>query len=186
MNGSVTPKVISCLCPLGSGFWAISSSRWFCQKRERQGDGEDDQADDEPVAELVEVLDEAELVFVGDRPDATRHPGRPQACFVGDDLGLVRFDPVGRRRFDRAWSTAFGRADRFGGVFLGVVVVFALAGDRVFELADPFAEAVAELRQPFGAEHDQGDDQDDDDLEGADVSEHFVNGNGPRARPDQL
>jgi hypothetical protein len=45
---------------------------------------------------------------------------------------------------------------------LGLVV--ALAADRAAELADPFAERFAQLRQAFGAEDDQGDDQDGDRI----------------------
>src|SRR4249919_231022 len=45
----------------------------------------------------------------------------------------------------------------------------ALATDRSTELADPFAERFAQLRQPFGAEDDQGDDQDDRELHWSDV-----------------
>ena len=44
---------------------------------ERQGDAEDDDADDQPGAQLVEVLDEGEAILVGDRLDAAGHPRRP-------------------------------------------------------------------------------------------------------------
>jgi len=60
--------------------------------------------------------------------------------FVGDDLGLVRFDPVGRRG-STGVVVAFGVPIVFtSGIFDGVVVVvLVVAGDRVFELPDPFA-----------------------------------------------
>jgi hypothetical protein len=92
---------------------------------------------------------------------------------------------VGRRRIDRL-PDGLRLPDRLHvGVFDGVVVL-VLAGDRAFELADAFAQAVAELRQAFGAEHDQRDDEHDDDLKGADISEHLVNGNESWSAPDQL
>jgi len=45
---------------------------------ERQGDTEDDEADDDPEAQLVEVLYKAEAILVRDRLDAAGHPGTPQ------------------------------------------------------------------------------------------------------------
>jgi hypothetical protein len=96
--------------------------------------------------------------------------------FVWRDLGLSG-------RLDRSRRGRLRCAQRFDVVVLSVVVL--LAGDRLFELADALAEAVAELRQPFRPEHHQGDDEDDDDLEGADISKHFSHGNGVGWRPDQ-
>ncbi len=63
VNGSVTPNVISFSWPVGSGALAISSSRWFCQKQSASADAEDRDADDQPCAQLVEVLDEAHLIL---------------------------------------------------------------------------------------------------------------------------
>src|SRR5512134_2843390 len=50
-----------------------------------------------------------------------------------------------------------------------VVVVVLVGRERVLELADPPAHRAAQLRQPLRPEDDQGDDQDDDYLERADV-----------------
>jgi hypothetical protein len=110
---------------------------------ERQGDDEDEDADDQPVAQLVEVLDGAEPVLVGDRPDAA-------------DGGLRSLGPF-----------------VVGGAGGGRLLTLA-AGNRAFELADAAADAAAELREPFRAEHHQGDDEDDRDLEWADVSWHSL------------
>ena len=126
MNGSVTPKVISFLCPLGSGLPAISSSRWFCQKASARATAKITRQTTDAGGELVEVLDQAQLIFVGDRPDAaraTRAIRQASGFFIGDDLDLVRFDPVGRRRIDRR-RDGLRRADRFHvGIFDGVVVL---------------------------------------------------------------
>lgn len=46
--------------------------------------------------------------------------------------------------------------------------------DRAFELTDAVAEGAAKLRQPFRAENEKGDDENDSDLEGSDVSWHLV------------
>ena len=105
-------------------------------------------------AQLVEVLDEGEAILVGDRLDAAGHPRR-LSCVCR-----------GRPRPRPARSTgAVGVAAAAGSLCLGlVVVVVVVAGDRAFELADAAAEDAAQLRQPFRAEDDQGDDQDDRDL----------------------
>ena len=48
---------------LGSGALAISSSRWFCQKQSPQATTEHGRRDDDPVAQLVEMLDKGQLVL---------------------------------------------------------------------------------------------------------------------------
>ena len=50
-----------------------------------------------------------------------------------------------------------------------VVVVAGDAGDGVLELAHALAERAPDLGQLLRAEHDQGDDQDDQQLGDADV-----------------
>src|SRR6478752_3081868 len=69
---------------------------------------------------------------------------------TADDLGL------GDRGLDGL--AAVGRA----AVVVLVVVLRALAGDRVLELAHAGAELTPESREPLGAEDDQHDEQDDD------------------------
>ena len=56
-NGSVGLKVSGSRSP-GSGSLAISSSSWFCQKQKPTASDEDDRRDDDPRAQLVEVLDQ--------------------------------------------------------------------------------------------------------------------------------
>src|SRR3954471_17655258 len=50
-----------------------------------------------------------------------------------------------------------------------VVVAVGLAGERVLELAHALAERLAHLGQLLRAQHEQGDDEDDDELHRADV-----------------
>ena len=110
MNGSVTPKVISCLWPLGSGLLGDFQQQVVLPEAERQGDGEDDQADDQAVAQLVEVLDQAQLVFVGDRPDAARHP-EPRPGLRLFLSGTTSASSASTRWVvggSIGWSTAFG------------------------------------------------------------------------------
>ena len=59
VNGSVTPKVISFLWPAGQRTAGDFEQQVVLPEAERQGDAEDDQADDDAGAELVEMLDEA-------------------------------------------------------------------------------------------------------------------------------
>src|SRR5262249_5127533 len=44
-----------------------------------------------------------------------------------------------------------------------------LAADRVLELAHALAERPSHFREPLGAEHEQGDDQDDDETSDTDL-----------------
>src|SRR5690606_16845530 len=63
---------------------------------EGEGDAEDGDADDDPGPQLVEVLDEAEAVVGGDRPDAARH--RPQLRLsrtTSSSAGLELLAPPG-------------------------------------------------------------------------------------------
>jgi hypothetical protein len=52
-----------------------------------------------------------------------------------------------------------------------------VAADRALELAQTLADRAAEVGQALGAEHDQGDDEHDDDLEWSDVGHTSSSGN---------
>ena len=131
MNGSVTPKVIGTRSP-GSGSLAMSSSRSFCQKHSPQATTSTASRDDDPVAQLVEVLDERHLLVELCGPQTGRgHLG----AVVGYDLaldglaGLLRtLDLSGLRR---------------------LFLVVALARDRGPELAD--ARGPPSVPAPAGA-----------------------------------
>ena len=58
------------------------------------------------------------------------------------------------------------------GVLVVVIVAARVAADGVLELAHPVADRATDLRKALGAEHDQGDDEHDDELTGADVEWH--------------
>src|SRR6187200_2887940 len=107
------------------------------------------------------MLDERQLVLVGDRPHP-RHGGFLGAV-VSDLLALLgSLADGGLRCLDRLCALGLG------------LVVGGLATDRAAKLADPFAKRTAELRQPFRAEDNKGDDQDDRELEGSDVWHHSM------------
>src|SRR3954468_8358658 len=77
-----------------------------------------------------------------------------------DDLGL------GRR------GVELGRGRTLGSrrvELVGIVVVLALSGHRVLELAHAGSERPPELGQLLRSEDHDGDDQDDHQLEGSDV-----------------
>ena len=110
MKGSVTPKVSSLLVVAGQRAGGDFQQQVVLPEAERQGDAEDDEADDDAGAQLVEVLDEGEPVLVGDRPDPghraslsggrgrparSRLPSRLRRRWL-DRLGLIRL--VGSRR----------------------------------------------------------------------------------------
>jgi hypothetical protein len=129
---------------------------------ERQGDAEDDQADDYPGAELVQMLDQREAVFMGDRLDPAGHLRASAAVLDDGIVGLARL--VGLVGLSGLGGLA-GRRRGLRGLDLGrrrgLVIVVVLAGERSFELADTSTDRLAELRKAFGPEDDQGDDQDD-------------------------
>ena len=152
VKGSVTPKVSSSSWSLGSGAGGDLEQQVVLPEAERQGDAEDDDADDDPGAQLVEVLDQGEAVLVGDRPDAG-HRVAPQRRSWRDRLALGARS-VGTR------ASSMRRS----------LVLVVVAADRAAELADAPAQRAAELGQALRPEDDQGDDQDDRDLEGSDVS----------------
>ena len=105
-------------------------------------DDERAEADEDALAQLVEMLDERRLLAV---LQATRQA--PATALLVDGLVLAR-----RRR--RAVSCARGRQLRGLGR-LGL----ARAGDGILELPHPAAERAADLRQPLGAEEKQADEQ---------------------------
>ena len=110
---------------------------------DRERDAEHDERDDQPIAELVEVLDEAQPVLMADRPQAAQARLRRRSGDVRARGGLVlrarltrHHLGLGRRR-DRA--PVDGRPASAS----GFVVVLVLAGDRVLELAHPGPRAGA-------------------------------------------
>src|SRR5204862_5527619 len=56
----------------------------------------------------------------------------------------------------------------------GDVGVVRASGQRVLELAHPAAERAARVGQLLGAEDDEGDDGDDDELEWSDSGNHVL------------
>ena len=83
----------------------------------------------------------------------------------------------GRLRRGRGWSrSAAARRRRAGVELAGLRDV----GGGLAELADALAERRARRRELAGAEHDERDDQDQDQLAGADVGNGM---DGPQGRP---
>ena len=54
----------------------IRSSSWFCQKQKPNATTSTAAADDQPRAQLVEVVDEAQPILVADRTERSRHESR--------------------------------------------------------------------------------------------------------------
>jgi hypothetical protein len=140
-------------------------------ERDAEADQERRDADDQPRAQLVEVLDEAQALVVADRPER----GAGHASFRAGALGAPLGDDVALERRLLALGTAesgLGLAAVRRLVALVVVLVVvaaALAADRVLELAHAGAELLAEARKPLGAEDEQDDHQKDDQLCWSDV-----------------
>ena len=123
-----------------------------------EADGERPERDQQPGTQLVEVLDERRLLAV---PKAA---GNPHALLLGG-----RVVAAGGRRDARL----FGRR-QLGA--RGLVV----AGDRVLELAHPLAERPPHLRQPFRAEDEQHDEENEQQL-----PERYSKGHALRVAPER-
>ena len=124
--------------------------------REDEEDRDRAQRDDQPGAELLEVLDERRFLTVAEAP---RQPGHRAT-----------------RRSRRAGRVVTGGSSSVAARKLVRLVV--LAGDRVLELAHALAERAPHLRQPLRPEDHEEDDEDDDRALPADVSGH-----APRVAP---
>src|SRR5215218_8441594 len=72
-----------------------------------------------------------------------------------------------------AMTTDAGTARR---ALLVVVAAAGLAAQRLLELAQAVADGAADLGELLGAEHDERDRQDDDELHGADVGHWGTSG----------
>src|SRR4051794_25430752 len=118
---------------------------------EDRPDGDRAEHDEEPAAELLEVLAERRLLGVAETARKPRH-----VPLDGLALGLGRR----RRRRDD------GRLCRRElGLRLGVGL--RVAGDRILELAHPVPERLADLGQPLAAEEQQRDQKEQDDVPGS-------------------
>ena len=155
----------------------ISRIRSFCQKQTANARHQDDERDDDPRTELVEVLDEAQAILMPDRPQCRGHdrllPGALGARTLGDDLAVDGRGVLVRAPQRSVGLAAGGRASSSPrAVVVIVVVVAGLAGDRVLELAHARAERPSETGQALRPEDHENDHQDDEQLWGADAIEH--------------
>ena len=126
-------------------------------------------ADDQPRAQLIQMLDDREPIVVGDRSDAPhayRGPGA-RAC------ARARRPGRSRRRLGLVAAASDG---------LELLVLLVLARHGVLELAHPASERLPQVRQPLGPEDHEHDDEDDDDLEWAGSWHVLRHGSGERPR----
>ena len=179
MKGSVGPRVIG-VKSSGQRRVGDLQQQVVLPEAERQGDAEDGERDDDPVAQLVEVLDEGEPVLVGDglEPGHSRPPQLRLSATTSPSTGSAASPSPLAGGFARSSSGTLSS------VSVSVVLVLVVAADRAAELADPLAQRAAQLRQALGPEHDERDDQDDQDFEWSDVR-HDRNGNAGSGRSDQ-
>ena len=170
----------------------------------RVGDGEGhhqgDDRDDEPVAQLVEVLDDAELLVA--RPRAAQ-PASPRMGTRGREVprsgvrssGRGGASPgtttpsrtssssgAGHRR--RGAPPARGPAGRLLAAAGRGPARLLVVQDRALELPDAAPDRRPISGRRFGPEHEQRDDQDDQDLDRGEV-EHgdLVGGMCPQVSP---
>src|SRR3954467_6023409 len=105
--------------------------------------------------------------------------GRGALLAVGDDLAVER-----RRLALRATQRLLDLRPLLGARL--VLVVLALAGQRVLELAHPRSEGTAQAGQPLGPEDDEHDQQDDRELWDSDAVEHWRRSLFPDYRPGTI
>ena len=116
-----------------------------------EADDERAEADEEPLAQLLEVLDERRLLAV---VEATGQP-RPHWLLRRRVRGLAALE-LARRVLRRGRELRV----RFGAF---------VARDGVLELAHPAAERAADLRQALRAEEQKSEQEEKSDLERPDV-----------------
>ena len=123
----------------GSARLSTLSSALVLPEAEPEGHDQRDHADDQPRAELVEVVDDAQTVLVTDRPQDAGHRRRPRAAGSGRPRRPARVTARARTRprpsrDARRWTVP--RRGRDGGlgrrgmsVSLSLVLVLGLPGD---------------------------------------------------------
>ena len=172
-----------------SGALRMSRTTLVLPEAERRRGDERHQADDDPDAELRQVLDEAQPVFMPDGSQRGRHRSQPPVSWTSAGSARGRCRPraaPARPRDARATASTLRRSSSC------IVVVTALVRtrDRLLELAHAGAELPAETRQALGAEDDEHDRQDDGDLQGSDVghsaSSRRVDGQPLLQPPDEV
>ncbi len=128
---------------------------------EAEGDPEGEQRDDDPGPQLVEVADQAQVVVVVHRPQLR--------------AGWDSHDPDGGELATRPAASRSGSGLTVASLTAAVTllrVLIALAADRLLESAQTGAERAAHLRQPLGAEDQQQDDEEKDEVDGVIESDH--------------
>src|SRR4051794_36609859 len=119
---------------------------------EADRDHEDRNGDDDPRAELVEVLDERQPLVEPSGPKARHALG----TILGDHFALHGL-------------AALGAALELG----LLVIVVVVPTDRGAELANPLTERLSQLGKPLRPEDDESDYEDDQDLWESDVAWHL-------------
>src|SRR5919201_4487638 len=118
---------------------------------DHEGKPDRDQRDDHPRPKLVEVLDQSRLLAVAKATGQSLHA-------LGDAVVLARL----------RWRRRSGLR-RWGRLRQLRPLILVLAADRVLELAHPATKRPADLGQALCAEEKQGEKEQADDLERADV-----------------
>src|SRR5205807_4455251 len=150
-----------------SGWSAIRSRRWFCQKHS---------ASATPNAASAMTMRERSSSRWSTRLSLSSKPiGRMRFATATRRglLGRVRrvSGARGPRRLFLGLRLRRHRRSGLGArlLELGMGLVLVLAGDRVLELAHSAPERLPEIGQSLRPEDQKHDDEDDDDLEWADV-----------------
>jgi hypothetical protein len=119
--------------------------------------GQGDEDDDEPRAELAEMIDKLRGVIVA--------PGVEADALLRGLLVLAleaRERPLGRNLV------------ALGGNCKAVVLDRLVAGDRVLELAETATHRASHLREALRAEHEQDDETEQEDLWHSDEAGHLI------------
>src|SRR5215210_6726247 len=168
-NGSATLKVSRLSrCFAGSG----SSSQWMIDARKAYATAA---AATSATSETTRRLRSSSRCSTSDAssPWPSRRGSRTTAIAC-PARRLWRVVALDRRRGGscRRGGGLGGRRGQLDRPRRHLLVVVVLAGDRVLELAHPFAHRAADLRQALGAEDEEQHDREDDQLRESDEARH--------------
>ena len=142
-------------------------------ERDRGRDRERDEHDDDPRAELVEMLDQRRLFAVAKAPREAPHAylARVSRSSAWSSSARRRSRSSGEKLSTSA-AEAVGSEPVMGAGGSSCRSPLCVAADRVLELAHPVPERAADLRQPLRTEEQQGDQEQDHDVQRAGPAGH--------------
>ena len=153
-------------CPARTCFWVCAasgaltrcSSSWFCHMQTANAATSDGERHDQPRAQLVEMLDEPQSLIVARPLDRDRH--RQPRRLAQRPASASRVGSA----YDADGTGATGAPTGAAGVSR-LAACDCTAAEAVLESAHAVAERAPDLGQALGAEHEQHDQQQNENVD---------------------